>query len=140
MFYPFGAIPPEDPNAPGESLWRLENVGTSTLKPSQTLVDSVDFVCAKNFTAYFDLSYEADSGLTFKNQVFFETYESENYASYGFSGYFDSTVVEDRLTVNFKTGNDGTFTTDNVIGRVLSLLRRRRQGLLRPKHATRRPP
>ncbi|MGJ3243330.1 MAG: TonB-dependent siderophore receptor [Opitutales bacterium] len=101
VFFPFGAIPPEDPNAPGESLWRLEDVGTATISPKQTLVDSIDFVWVENFTAYADVIYRMDAG-TFKNQVFFDTYDSENYASYGFTGAFNNSVIENRATYAFE--------------------------------------
>ncbi len=115
VFYPFGAIPPEDPNSPGDSLWRLENVGTTRLDRASTLVDSVDFVWVENYTAYADAIYRADSGMVFKNQVFLDTYESENYASYGFSGLFDSTVVENRASLEFAS-DFGAVTARSVAG------------------------
>ncbi len=103
VFYPFGAIPPDDPNSPGDSLWRLTSTGTTQLDRASTLVDSIDFVWVDNLTAYADAVYRSDGGHVFKNQVFFDTYESKNYASYGFSGYFDSYVLEDRASLEFKS-------------------------------------
>jgi iron complex outermembrane receptor protein len=115
VFYPFGAVPPDDPNSPGNSLWRLQNVGTTRLDRASTLVDSVDYVWVENITAYADAIYQADSGIVFKNQVFFDTYKSENYASYGFSGLFESSVVENRATLEF--ANDfGAITARSVAG------------------------
>lgn len=116
VFYPFAPIPPEDPNAPGSSLWRLQNVGTTHLSPKKTLVDSVDFVWVENLTAYLDLIYDLGNGLVLKNQFFYDTYKSENYASYGFSGDFHNSVFEDRISLAFKTGEGTGFATDNVVG------------------------
>lgn len=116
VFFPFGAIPPEDPNAAGQSLWRLQNVGTTTLSPKRTLVDSVDFVWVENFTAYLDFVYTLPSGSVLKNQMFFDTYETDNYASYGFSGRFDAAVFENRLSLQFKAAAGDTFKSDNVVG------------------------
>jgi iron complex outermembrane recepter protein len=51
----------------------------------------------------------------FKNQLFFDTYESENYASYGFSGLFDSSVIENRASLEF-AADLGAISTRNVAG------------------------
>jgi len=119
VFFPFfdpGNFPPEDPNNPGESLWRIENTSTTTLDPSETLVDTIDYIWLQNFTGYLDFVFKPSVDVTIKNQSFFDTYETENYVSYGFTGYFDSSVFENRTTFEFDYDIADSITSTHAAG------------------------
>ena len=103
VFFPFlpDPFPPLDPASPEKSLWRIENPEITQLDRDETLVDTIDYIWLRNLTTYLDFVYTPDSNLTVKNQSFFDTYETENYVSYGFTGFFDSSVFENRTTADF---------------------------------------
>ncbi|MBU3022633.1 TonB-dependent siderophore receptor [Aestuariibacter sp. A3R04] len=77
-------------------LMALENVGSTTLDPSQTLVAPDDRLENETSTLYFDVIYYADSWEV-KNQLFYDAYDNINENAYGFSQFHDSWVIEDKL-------------------------------------------
>jgi iron complex outermembrane receptor protein len=118
VFFPFitDPFPPADPANPDLSLWRIENTGTTKLERDETLVDTIDYIWLENLTMYLDFVYTPDSNLTVRNQSFFDTYETENYVSYGFTGYFDSSVFENRTTAEFDWQISDTITSSHAAG------------------------
>ena len=74
----------------------LENVGTTTLSGSQTLVAPDDQLVNEANTFYFDVIYYADSW-EIKNQFFYDGYDNINENAYGFSQFHDSWVIEDKV-------------------------------------------
>ena len=77
-------------------LMALENVGTTTLGGSQTLVAPDDQLVNEANTFYFDVIYYADSW-EIKNQFFYDGYDNINENAYGFSQFHDSWVIEDKV-------------------------------------------
>lgn len=77
-------------------LMALENVGTTTLSGSQTLVAPDDQLVNEANTFYFDVIYYADSW-EIKNQFFYDGYDNINENAYGFSQFHDSWVIEDKV-------------------------------------------
>ena len=77
-------------------LMALENVGTTTLSGSQTLVAPDDQLVNEANTLYFDVIYYADSW-EIKNQFFYDGYDNINENAYGFSQFHDSWVIEDKV-------------------------------------------
>ncbi|MDO6476057.1 TonB-dependent receptor [Alteromonas sp. 1_MG-2023] len=77
-------------------LMALENVGTTTLSGSQTLVAADDQLVNEANTFYFDVIYYADSW-EIKNQFFYDGYDNINENAYGFSQFHDSWVIEDKV-------------------------------------------
>ncbi|HKJ89942.1 MAG TPA: TonB-dependent receptor [Oceanipulchritudo sp.] len=118
VFFPFlpDPFPPLDPASPEESLWRIENPGITQLDRDETLVDTIDYIWLRNLTAYLDFVYTPDSNLTVRNQSFFDTYETENYVSYGFTGFFDSSVFENRTTADFDWELSESITSSHSAG------------------------
>ena len=75
----------------------LENVGTTTLDPSVTLIAADDTLENEVTTLYFDLVYETASEWTITNKLFYEEYDNLNENAYGFSQFHDSYVIEEKL-------------------------------------------
>ena len=89
----------------------LTNVGTTKLSRRKVLTGKNDLLNNTAKTAYFDIVYEADSGLMIKNQLFYDGIVNLNENSYGFSQFHDSYVIEDKIVVS-KTfeNNAGKFS------------------------------
>ena len=83
-------------DADATALMALENVGTTTLNASQTLVAPDDRLENEANTLYFDMMYYADNW-EIKNQLFYDGYDNINENAYGFSQFHDSWVIEDKL-------------------------------------------
>ena len=80
------------------ALLRLSNPGAATLDGSQVLASPDDFISTDVVTLYFDvLAGPRDGRWTWKNQLFYESYENLNQATYGFSQFHDTWVIEDKL-------------------------------------------
>ena len=83
------------------ALLTLVNPGRSQLDGSQTLVSPDDVVTTDVITLYMD--FQANPGGSrwqWTNQLFFDAYESLNQATYGFSQFHDSWVVENKLVAS----------------------------------------
>ena len=87
-------------------LSALNNPGTTTLDPSNVLVDPNDELDNETITLYFDAIYTADSGLEIKNQLFYESLENNNENAYGFSQKGETWVVEDKLVFGYTLEGD----------------------------------
>ena len=82
-------------------LLGLENPGLDMLGGSQVLVSPDDVIETDVVTLYFDVLIDAQGGLwEWKNQLFYESYDNFNQATYGFSQFHDTWVVEDRLVAH----------------------------------------
>ncbi len=82
-------------------LLALADPGLATLDGSQVLVSPDDVVNTDVVTLYFDVLVDAGDGpWEWKNQLFFEAYENFNQATYGFSQFHDTWVIEDKLVAH----------------------------------------
>lgn len=88
-------------------LLALENPGTTTLSPSNVLVDPNDELDNETITLYFDAIYTADSGLEIKNQLFYESLENNNENAYGFSQQGETWVLEEKLVFGYTMQGNG---------------------------------
>lgn len=69
---------------------------------NQIMVDTQnDFLDADTDTAYFDVVGNLRSGLTFKNQSFYDRLNSQKFSSYGFGADYRPWVTENKSTVGF---------------------------------------
>ena len=90
-----GDVPVSDCD-PG--LLGLVNPGVATLDGNQVLVSPDDVIESDVVTLYFDVLVDPQDGpWKWKNQLFYEYYDNFNQASYGFSQFHDTWVIEDRL-------------------------------------------
>ena len=79
-------------------LLGLVNPGVAMLDGSQVLVSADDFITTDVVTLYFDVLVDRHDGRwEWKNQLFFESYDNLNQATYGFSQFHDSWVIENKL-------------------------------------------
>ena len=79
--------------------WPLVDPGTATLRGHQVNVAPSDALENTVATAYFDANLDTRSGWTWRNQLFFETYDHGNQVAIGFSQFHDTWVVEDKLVL-----------------------------------------
>ncbi len=80
-----------------DPAWALQNVGTTKLSGSQTLVAPEDQLVTTVSTVYFDVIHEASDDFTITNKVFYEKLENINENAYGFSQFVDTYAFEDQL-------------------------------------------
>ncbi|MDE0693147.1 MAG: TonB-dependent receptor [Gammaproteobacteria bacterium] len=80
-------------------LLALASTGRATLDMSEVLTWPDDMLEAEVLTLYLDAIFDADSGWEWKNQLFYESYDTLGESGYGFSQFHDTSVVEDRLVV-----------------------------------------
>jgi iron complex outermembrane recepter protein len=97
-----------------DSLMALENPGTTKLDGDQVVVAKEDLMENDVLTLYFDAHYYFDSGLSVKNQLFYEAYDNVNQNAYGFSQFHDTWVVEDKLVFAYNIEGDGVTTALQV--------------------------
>jgi len=82
-------------------LLGLVNPSLAMLDGSQVLVSPDDVIHTDIVTLYFDVLVEPrNSPWEWKNQLFFEAYDNLNQATYGFSQFHDTWVIEDRLVAH----------------------------------------
>ena len=82
-------------------LLGLVNPGLATLDGSQVLVSPHDVIETDVVTLYLDVLIDAQGGpWEWKNQLFYEAYDNFNQATYGFSQFHDTWVVEDKLVAH----------------------------------------
>ncbi|MDH4071540.1 MAG: TonB-dependent receptor [Gammaproteobacteria bacterium] len=84
----------------------LVNAGTAQLNGSQVLVAPDDTLESDVKTLYFDFIYSTNSGWEFKNQLFFEDYDTLSENAYGFSQFGEATVWEEKFIISkvFESG------------------------------------
>jgi len=85
---------------PDLALLALQNVGTTKLDPSVTLIAPDDTLENQVSTLYFDVIIETEGGWQIKNQLFYESYENLNENAYGFSQFHDTYVIEEKLVLS----------------------------------------
>ena len=82
-------------------LLGLVNPGLATLDGSQVLVSPHDVIETDVVTLYLDVLVDAQGGpWEWKNQIFYESYDNFNQATYGFSQFHDTWVIEDKLVAH----------------------------------------
>ena len=82
-------------------LLGLVNPGLATLDGSQVLVSPHDVIETDVVTLYLDVLIDAQGGpWEWKNQLFYEAYDNFNQATYGFSQFHDTWVIEDKLVAH----------------------------------------
>ena len=82
-------------------------VGTTKLSHSQVLITPDDKYDTRVGTFYLDFIHDMESGWNVTNKLFYETVQSANIDSYGFSKIGDTSAIEDQLifTKMFSTEN-----------------------------------
>lgn len=78
----------------------LTDVGTAKLSRRKTLTGKNDRLDNIAKTGYFDIIYNAESGLEIKNQFFYDGIDNINENSYGFSQFHKSWVIEDKIVAS----------------------------------------
>ncbi len=78
----------------------LVNPGTAELDRSNVLVAPDDQLANESIILYFDVIYELENGIRFKNQLYYEEYDNINENAYGFSQFHDTYVIEEKLVVS----------------------------------------
>ena len=96
-------------NAGDLSHLQLSNPGTATIDGSDALVAPEDAHDTDVLTLYFDIIHDTDSGWMWKNQLFYESYDTTSESAFGFSQFHDTWVVENKL-VAAKTFSLGSVT------------------------------
>lgn len=96
------------------NLLELQNVGTAKLDGSDVLVASDDTLENEVLTLYFDAIYTSGGGWEWKNQLFYEEYESLSENAYGFSQFHDSWVIEDKLIISKIFEGNGLTTSVQI--------------------------
>lgn len=89
--------------SPQASLFALNptTVHTVHLNNNQIFLDSPDFSDAITYTGYFDAIREIKSGLTFKNQTFYDSLNHQKFSTYGFAANYTPNVVENKTTLDY---------------------------------------
>lgn len=82
--------------------WALQNVGTTKLDGSQTLVAPDDKLVTTVTTLFFDAIHDVSDTFTITNKMFYESLENINENAYGFSQFVDSYAVEDQVVFAFE--------------------------------------
>ncbi|MCC5691609.1 hypothetical protein, partial [Klebsiella pneumoniae] len=80
--------------------------GTAKLSRRKTLTGKDDRLDNKATTLYADLVWEGPGDIEIKNQLFYDSYETMNENTYGFSQFHDSYVIEDKIVVSKTFEND----------------------------------
>lgn len=85
------------------SLYALDpkTIHTVQLPLDRIMVDAGDFTRSSTYTGYFDIVYDFNANLHFKNQSFFDTMNHNKYSSYGFGAGYRPWTVENKSTFNF---------------------------------------
>ena len=78
-------------------LWALTNAGTARLRGSQVNVSPEDFRRNAVTTLYFDAIFETPGGWTWRNKLFFESYDHRTEVAIGFSQFHDTWALENKL-------------------------------------------
>lgn len=88
---------------------------TVPIEGNQVLVDPEDFTNSQDFIYFLDWVNTADPDRTFKNQIYFEYFETNRRSTYGFSVEAEQFAIENRFTMIqqtddlFGAGEQNTF-------------------------------
>jgi iron complex outermembrane receptor protein len=75
-----------------------------------------DYGFGRNFTGYFDIKGNPGGLLTWKNQFFYDTYQTKRNTTYGFNNDYNSFVWEDRFTATIDPEGNEFFDGIYIIG------------------------
>ncbi len=89
------------------ALMALQNPGTAIIEGNMNITEPEDTLDTQVTTLYFDLLGGGDGAWEWKNQLFFEHYDSLNENSYGFSQFHDSSVIENKFVFSRDWRLDG---------------------------------
>ena len=98
----FFVSPGDVVNGDMKSAWALQDVGTTKLKGSQTMVAPEDQLVTTVTTLYFDVIHNVSDSFTITNKAFYEKLENINENAYGFSQFVDTYAFEDQLIFAFE--------------------------------------
>ena len=76
-------------------------VGLAKLDREQVLVDQEDTLESEDLILYMDLVLDFNERWTLTNKLYYESYDTLNESTYGFSQFADSWVVENQLIIGF---------------------------------------
>ena len=88
-------------------LLALRNPGAAIIEGNMNITEADDTLDTRVTTLYFDLLGGGEGAWEWKNQLFFEHYDSLNENSYGFSQFHDSSVIENKLVFSRDWRFDG---------------------------------
>ncbi len=88
-------------------LMALQNPGTAVIEGNMNITEPEDTLDTSVTTLYFDLLGGGNGTWEWKNQLFFEHYDSLNENSYGFSRFHDTWVVENKFVFSRDWRLDG---------------------------------
>jgi iron complex outermembrane receptor protein len=71
------------------------------LNNNQIFIDTPDFSDAITYTGYLDEIRELKSGLTFKNQTFYDSLNHQKFSTYGFAANYTPNVIENKTTLDY---------------------------------------
>ena len=85
------------------SLYALNpaTVKLVTLPLDRIMIDAGDFSRATTTTAYFDINYDFNDKVHFKNQSFMDWMNHQKFSSYGFGAGYRPWTVENKSTIGF---------------------------------------
>lgn len=89
------------------ALMALQDPGTAIIEGNMNITEPEDTLDTQVTTLYFDLLGGGSGAWEWKNQLFFEHYDSLNENSYGFSQFHDSSVVENKVVFSRDWQFDG---------------------------------
>ena len=96
----------------GGYLNPLTNVGTAKIDHRTTFIDSIDFADTTARTVYLDVVTTFDSGIVWKNQVFYDYLDHTKHQSWGFTAlYPGAEVLELRSSLTFEMEGDSVSST-----------------------------
>ena len=76
-------------------------VGYAGLSHHMVQVEAIDFSKTDALTAFFDITKTFDSGMTLKNQSFYDSMNHTKYSSYGFTADYVAMVFENKTTLTW---------------------------------------
>ncbi len=79
----------------------LTSTGETQLKHYNVLVAPEDLLQNEATTLYFDIFHDLGSGWSLTNKLFYDAYKNLNENAYGFSQFHDSSVIEERLILEY---------------------------------------
>ncbi len=65
------------------------------------MIDAGDFSRATTTTGYFDIDYDINANVHFKNQTFMDWMNHQKFSSYGFGAGYRPWTIENKSTINF---------------------------------------
>jgi len=97
-----------------DPLLALQNPGTTQLSRSNVLVAPDDTLENEDIVLYLDVIYDYNESISFKNQLYFESYDNLNENAYGFSQFADTYVIENKFVVSGNIESSGLKTSWQV--------------------------